>query len=302
MVNNRNQDMENDDEPVGRVLSRKEALAVLGAAGAAFLVACTGISQGDTSTTAAPSPTYGPTNAPTEATTIPDTGNVPGCIVRPEMTEGPYFVDEQLDRSDIRVEPSDGSVKEGAPLVLALNVSEVASDRCTPLAGAQVDVWHCDALGVYSGVTDQGEGFNTEGMKFLRGYQVTDESGVARFTTIYPGWYTGRAVHIHFKIRTGAAAEQSYEFTSQLFFDDALTDQVHAQEPYASKGQRDQLNNTDGIFQNGGDQLLLAPAAAENGYNATFAIGLDLSNAETGQTDAMGGGEPGGPGGPPGPP
>jgi len=106
-----------------------------------------------------------------------------------------------------------------------------------------VGVWQCDAAGHYSGVTDTGVGFDTVGQKFLRGYQITDAKGVARFTTIYPGWYRGRTVHIHFKVRTPATAvlanatDSVYEFTSQLFFDDALTTRVFAQEPYASRGE-----------------------------------------------------------------
>ena len=146
-------------------------------------------------------------------------------------------MDGQLDRSDIRSDPSDGSVKESVPLTLQINVSDVASNSCTPLQAAQVDVWHCDALGVYSGVSDQG--FDTTGQQFLRGYRLTDANGGVQFLTIYPGWYSGRTVHIHFTIRTKAADGQDYQFTSQFFFDDTLTDQVHAQEPYAGKGRHD---------------------------------------------------------------
>src|SRR5207244_2699335 len=100
----------------------------------------------------------------------------------------------------IRSDPSDGSVKPGAPLRLALRVSRLTAGSCAPLPGAMVDVWHCDALGAYSDVSDPGG--STVGKKFLRGYQVTDAEGLVRFTTIYPGAYPGRAVHIHFKIRS----------------------------------------------------------------------------------------------------
>jgi protocatechuate 3,4-dioxygenase beta subunit len=214
------------------------------------------------------------------------------------MTEGPYFVDEQLERSDIRVEPSDNSIKEGAPLALTFAVTQISNSSCTPLAGAMVDIWHCDALGSYSGVSDPG--FDTSGQKWLRGYQISDESGKAEFLTIYPGWYSGRAVHIHFKIRTTGTDGQNYEFTSQLFFDETLTDQVHSQEPYAAKGERDTLNSTDNIYQNGSDQLLLNLTQANDGYSTQFDIALDLSDSEVGAADGGGQGGPGGgPGGPP---
>jgi protocatechuate 3,4-dioxygenase beta subunit len=128
---------------------------------------------------------------------------------------------------------------------------------------------------VYSDVSDPG--FNTAGQKFLRGYQVTGTDGVARFTTIYPGWYRGRAVHIHFKIRSSVAASSAYEFTSQLFFDDSLTDQVHAGQPYVSKGQRDLRNSQDGIYNQGGSQLVLNVSETADGYAATFDIALDTT-------------------------
>lgn len=317
--------MDNDDLPVGRVLSRRETIALFGISASALLAACAG--GGSTSATstsgaaqparAATQPTGSATARSAEAATAANPSVVAsqvaavgtagtasaatGCIVRPEMTEGPYFVDEKLNRSDIRTDPSDGSVKAGLPLALAFSVQSVAGNACAPLAGATVDVWHCDATGVYSDVTDTAIGFNTVGKKFLRGSQTTDASGMARFTTIYPGWYQGRAVHIHFKIRTTAPGNQAYEFTSQLFFDDALSDQVYAQAPYTSKaGKRDTLNSRDGIYANGGDQMLLAPTKADQGYVATFAVGLDLSDTNVGKAD--GNGMPGGGSGPGGPP
>ena len=112
-------------------------------------------------------------------------GATPACVVRPQQTEGPYFVDEKLTRSDIRSDPASGAMKPGAPLQLTFNVSRVGAG-CTPLTGAIVDLWHCDALGAYSDVKDPGG--STVGQKFLRGSQVTDARGAAHFTTIYPGW------------------------------------------------------------------------------------------------------------------
>ena len=123
------------------------------------------------------------------------------------------------------------------------------------------------------------------GKKFLRGWQKTGTDGAAKFTTIYPGWYRGRTVHIHFKIRTTTPANESYEFTSQLFFDDALSDQVYALQPYASKGQRDTKNSNDSIYSNGGNQMTLAPTGDTSGFAATFNIALDLSDTQTGQPD-----------------
>jgi len=198
------------------------------------------------------------------------------CIARPQQTEGPYFVDEQLNRVDIRTDPSDGSVRPGTKLALTFAVSRLDGAACVPLKGAIVDLWHCDAAGAYSDVRDPG--FDTSGKKFLRGYQVTDADGGARFVTIWPGWYRGRTVHAHFKIRLDPTAKRGFDFTSQLYFDDALTDVVHAQEPYAGKGQRRLRNSGDGIFRSGGAQLLLAPTAdGSGGYAATFEIALDLA-------------------------
>ena len=189
----------------------------------------------------------------------------------PSLTEGPYFVDEDLIRTDIRVDPSDGSVQAGYPLSLAVNVSQLNDCQLSPLTGAYVDIWHCNALGVYSDVAQQG----ATGKKFLRGYQPTDRHGNANFLTIYPGWYGGRAVHVHFKIRTEEAGRQ-YAFTSQLYFDDAFSERVFAVEPYASRGRRWLRNADDGIFHDGGKELLLAPTPEAKGYAATFDVALQV--------------------------
>jgi len=285
--------MENDDLPVGRILSRRDALKLLGVGGAALLAACAAPTATSTLIpTSDPTAGSGATQMPsaTAAATTLD------CIVRPELTIGPYFVDGQLERSDVRSEPSDNSVRDGVPLTLNINVASVGDNSCTPLEGAQVDVWHCDAEGVYSGVSAQGS--ETSGQKFLRGYQLTNTNGGVQFLTIYPGWYSGRAVHIHFTIRTKGADDRDYQFTSQFFFDDNQTDQVHALEPYASKGQRNIRNSDDNIFNGGGDQLLLnLQGNATSGFTGTMNIGLDLRDTGVGAADSMGQGGPGG--GPP---
>ena len=274
--------MENDDRPVGQILSRRDALKLLGIGGAALLASCA--APGATSTLVA---TSNPTVGVGSTQALPTTGAALDCVIRPELTIGPYFVDGQLERSDIRSEPSDNAVREGVPLTLNINVASVGDNSCTPIEGAQVDIWHCDANGQYSGVSDRG--FDTTGKKFLRGYQLTNANGGVQFVTIYPGWYSGRTVHIHFTIRTKGADNQDYQFTSQFFFDDNLTDQVYALEPYASKGQRNTRNAEDSIFNGGGEQLLLnLQGDVTNGYTGTMNIGLDLTDTEVGAADSMG--------------
>lgn len=204
---------------------------------------------------------------------------IAGCVVSPEQTQGPFFVDEKLHRSDIRVDPVNGSISQGVPLRLLLQVNQVSNNSCMPLSGATVDVWHCDALGSYSDVRDNAGGSvgDTRGKKFLRGYQITDGQGRVEFQTIYPGWYQGRNVHVHHMIRTNPSSEVGHEFTSQLFFDEAITDQVHAAAPYSQKGRRDTTNNTDGIFRRGGSDLMLQLSKEADGYLGMYKVGFLLS-------------------------
>jgi protocatechuate 3,4-dioxygenase beta subunit len=260
-----------DDIQIGRILSRREALLLFGAAGTATVLAgCAPEAAGSSSTAGSPAASTADGAAAASLATAPS------CIVRPAETEGPYFVDDKILRSDIRSDPADGSVRPGVPIALTFAVSEIAGGMCSAFHDVLVDVWHCDALGVYSDVSDPG--FQTTGQQFLRGYQVTDAAGKATFTTIYPGWYQGRTVHIHFKIRSDAGASKGLEFTSQLFFEDTVTDQVHARQPYAQKGQRTLRNDGDGIYATGGDQLLLALAGdPASGYSTTFEVGLQLT-------------------------
>ena len=137
------------------------------------------------------------------------------CVLTPEATEGPFYFDPKLARSDI----TEG--KPGASLLLTLQIVE-AKD-CAPVPWARVDVWHADGLGLYSGYADQETG-STMGETFLRGTQFSATGGEVRFTTIYPGWYPGRTPHIHFKV----FVEKHGVFTGQLYFPESITEHVYA--------------------------------------------------------------------------
>ena len=267
-------DLDDDDRLIGRILSRREILALFGASGAAaFLAACT--PSGGTGATPVPTGAATAGSSATAVATASATAAavataLPACVVAPELTEGPYYLDVDLERSDIRSNTSDGSVVEGATLTLEWLVSQADGSACIPMADVVVDVWHCDALGVYSGVS--GDSGN-----FLRGFQRTDTNGKAPFTTIYPGWYSGRAVHIHFKIRTDPDASAGFEFTSQLFFDDEFSKGVYTSGVYAQKGAQDVPNASDGIYEQSGGATLLAVTEEGDGYKATFPIAVQLT-------------------------
>jgi protocatechuate 3,4-dioxygenase beta subunit len=203
----------------------------------------------------------------------------------PQQTEGPYFVDGMPNRSDIRSDPSDGSVQQGIPLHLIVHVYGLNKNgSCVPLKGAKVDIWHANSQGIYSDIADQG----TTGKEFLRGYQLTDNNGTARFTTIYPGWYQGRAIHIHDKVRTFDGSEKTLEWTSQLYFDNSVNEQVHKQPPYSKHGPPDITNEQDGIYagpstdglvqSNTGKHLMVNLTKGEGqSYIGTFNIVLNAT-------------------------
>jgi protocatechuate 3,4-dioxygenase beta subunit len=176
-------------------------------------------------------------------------------VLAPELTEGPYYLPNEAVRRDI----TEG--KPGTPLRLHLTVVGVST--CRPVKGAAVDVWHADATGVYSGVAG-----NTG--TFLRGIQKTDADGVAIFDTIYPGWYQGRAVHIHVKVHVGG----NVVHTGQLFFPDALSDRVYTAAPYRARGNPDTTDAADAIYRNGGSRSLLRPVRHGNGYLGSMVMGV----------------------------
>lgn len=283
--------MDNDDTPIGRILTRREILSLFGAAGAALVAAaCSGGGDGGSrpsatatgagegspspaSTRAATSPTSAATAAATSSTaTQPASTALLSCVVSPALTEGPFFVDEKLDRADIRTDSKSGVASAGVPLVLNVGVFQASNTQCIPLHNAVVDVWQCDAAGVYSDVTDRS--VDSRGKDFLRGFQRTNTTGQAKFTTIYPGWYPGRATHIHFKVRVSKDGKE-YDFTSQWFFDEAVNDEVYRNPPYVKAGNRT-LNASDGIFRTSGGQTLVPLSKAANGYEGTFNVGMKL--------------------------
>lgn len=236
--------MHDDDQTRGLIMSRRQTLQLLGGSGLLMLGG----------------------SLPAFANSSPATV----CVARPQQTEGPYFVDDVLQRADLRTDAASGEPIAGAPFELRFFVGQLHNGQCAPLANAKVDLWHCDAQGVYSSVQDWRR--DTRSQQFLRGYQLTDQQGMAKFFTIFPGWYPGRTVHFHFKIRSGPQHRQ--EFTSQLYFDDGLIDKIFAQAPYNARGERRTRNTQDGIFRRSGEQLLLTPQATAKGYVATFAVGL----------------------------
>ncbi len=183
------------------------------------------------------------------------------CVLAPEMTEGPYYVEGDKVRRNI----TEG--KPGVPLSLRLTVVDVST--CKPIRNAAVDIWHCDAGGTYSGTSQQG----TEGLTFLRGIQRTDRNGLAIFRTVYPGWYPGRAVHIHLKAYLGGTTVH----TGQLFFPDKLTDVVYKRSPYNRRPNRDPRNAGDSIFRNGGARSTLKLTRSGTGYVGRITMGVARS-------------------------
>lgn len=192
------------------------------------------------------------------------TANV--CGIAPETTAGPYYIDPGLVRRDV----TEG--RPGVPLGLAIQV--VTAD-CQPVAGARVDVWQCDALGNYSGFARQGSDrvADTRGETFLRGTQATDAGGVARFETIWPGWYRGRTPHIHYRV----FLDERTVLTSQLFFSDAVSAAIfRTRAPYDERrAEQDTDNATDGIARRAGEGAFAEIRERAGGFEARLVAGID---------------------------
>jgi protocatechuate 3,4-dioxygenase beta subunit len=210
------------------------------------------------------------------------------CVLTPELTEGPYYLDDQLIREDI------AENKAGIPLDLAMTI--VNASTCAPLANAAVEIWHCDALGFYSGFTENspggGDAYVDDGSDpdtFLRGIQITADDGLAHFSTIYPGWYTGRDIHIHMKVHIGGEAENgTYDgghtsHTGQLAFADEITDEVALVAPYSTKTSDFTRLEEDSVFSDVEDRdttffldlVRIDDADISAGFTGTIVIGID---------------------------
>jgi protocatechuate 3,4-dioxygenase beta subunit len=191
-------------------------------------------------------------------------------VLTPERTEGPYYIADEKVRSNIR------EGKAGGALLLHLSVLNAST--CRPIKGAAVDIWHCDGGGIYSGFGSQSTGGGggsgpTDKKTFCRGIQRTNAKGVATFQTVYPGWYRGRAVHIHVKVHLGG----NVVHTGQLFFNDAFTDAVYKRAPYSARPNRDTRNSNDSIYVNGGSKSVLAVRKVGSGYVGSVAMGVHRS-------------------------
>ena len=239
-----------------RRLSRRQALGAAGTVSLGALLGACGSGDRNVTTTDGGTATVEPKPTAAGGSLVEKLDAARSCAQTAEQTEGPYYLDTDAIRSDIRED------RPGTRLALALRVR--AGEECTPVENAIVDIWHCDAGGVYSGFE------SGEAERFLRGAQATNADGIARFTTIYPGAYQGRTVHIHVKVHL----DRRTVLTTQLYFDDAVSDRVFAAQPYAAQGERDQRNDGDGIFD---DSLLLTLERRDQGY-------LGLKNFDVART------------------
>ena len=266
------------------------------------LVGCS--SDGDSDDSAAPSPTEAPATSEPTATTSPaepdptageeappeeadeepdepeateagvadftaeDFAALAICTVPPEATTGPFPLDEQLFRRDI----TEGY--DGHAVRLGLRVTDAS---CTPVPGAEVEIWHSDATGDYSAFEDGGTGKDEgEGTTFCRGTQTADDAGIVEFGTIYPGWYPGRTPHIHVRVRVGGDTA----LVTQLYFDDSYTSQIYGQGVYAEFGQADTTNATDGLagdVATDGSLLELTPGPTRVGQGTIALANLGIN-------------------------
>jgi protocatechuate 3,4-dioxygenase beta subunit len=235
-------------------LSRRQALVGLGSVSLATVIAA--CSDGDDSSALDPETNTGTTAEVEPKTSSGDLASrfddAAACRQTAELTEGPFYFDVDKIRSDIRED------REGVTLRMGVRVRDAA--QCEPIANAVVDVWHCDAEGSYS----------EEGESYCRGAQVTNRDGIAEFTTVYPGWYPGRTVHIHGKVHL----DRQTVLTTQFYFDDSISARVFVEDPYPGESNRNGFNDDDGLYER---DLELTLSEESDGYLGL--ITLDVARA-----------------------
>jgi protocatechuate 3,4-dioxygenase beta subunit len=208
------------------------------------------------------------------------------CFLTPQSIEGPFYLDPRLVRAQI------GEGRAGVPLRVDLRVIDGAT--CKPSERARVDIWHADAQGIYSGYEGQGDkqDLSTVGQKFLRGTQFTDGKGAVSFATIYPGWYEGRATHIHFKV----LLDDRNVLTGQLYFPDAMNEFIYANIPaYANRLKPRAVVNANDQFANFHDPNRLSFCAVKEErdcYAASLVLGVDRSAVAHAELPPRKGGAP----------
>lgn len=285
-------------------ITRRRALVVGGGTAAAGGLALAGYQ-------AAFADTADTTDSSTAATASASASSTAACMtLMSSVTEGPYYLDGALVRKNI----TEG--KSGVPLTLRLTVVD-ATDGCTPVKGAAVEIWHCDAWGYYSGYTtanpggsapaESEDGSTANDKTYLRGYQLANANGVVKFETIFPGWYTPRTCHIHVRVHTGGAkADGTYEggtvnYTGQLFFDDTIAEQIFALEPYSKHSGSYTKLASDMVYDGGGAAsglLTLDPVHKKDpskGYKGFLTLAIDPDAEGTGAGSGGGGGAGGTP-------
>jgi protocatechuate 3,4-dioxygenase beta subunit len=185
------------------------------------------------------------------------------CVITPEVTEGPYYFDPALVRADIT---------EGRPGLATTVRLQVVDDQCQPLENARVDIWHCDATGLYSGYANQTGGADATGETFMRGTQFTNAEGIVEFATVYPGWYRGRTTHIHFKV----FLDETTLLTGQIFFPDEISEEVYASvAPYNERTGRDTFNENDNIARRAGAESVASVEQLPEAYLVQMIIGVE---------------------------
>lgn len=227
----------------------------------------TGASTGETDAPTTEAGTVDAADGELEPLTPEMFAAVATCSLTPTSTAGPFPTAAPLDRRAIH------EGLPGHPLRLGLRVVDAA---CAPVPNAVVDIWHTDATGDYSEYEDNGSGKDEgPGSTFCRGQQAADANGIAEFETIYPGWYEGRAVHIHVKVMVDGEAV----FTGQLYFDEAYTNAVYQTGEYAQFGPPDTPWSSDRIVgdpASDGTGLLLAEAVTGIGPGTLGLVDLGV--------------------------